>query len=357
MRRITGILPAVASLWLALPVLAAPEGPAPLAVQIVTVAHSADTRTLSLTGEIAARDTLVASFPTSGRISAMLVSRGDHVKAGTPLARIDSVQQEQALRSAEAALTTAQATAAKARDDATRQDGLLEQGATTRSARDAAADTLRAAEATVAQAQADLDRARKSLDDTVLVAPADATVTDKTAEVGQVVGAAQAVLQLALGDRYDAIFQVPESLLTHTPDTPVQVKLSPVDHPDDYVIGTPRLVSPLVDPTTGTVKVTVAMPSLPPGLRFGDAIVGSVVETDVPRVNLPWPALTATEQGPAVWIVDPATHAVSLRQVQILRYESGRIVLSSGLEDGEQVVGLGANLLYPGRVVRQAEGY
>ena len=327
-----------------------------LAVEIVTVRHSADTRQLSLTGEIAARDTLVASFPTSGRIVAVLVSRGDHVKVGTPLARIDSVQQDQALRSAEAGLAMAQASAAKARDDADRQDGLLEQGATTRSARDAAADTLRAAEASMAQAQAELDRAKKALADTVLTAPADATITDKTADVGQVVGAAQPVLQLALGDRYDAIFQVPEMLLTAVPTTPQQVMLAAVDDPKDAVPGTIRLISPLVDATTGTVKVKVAMSALPAGLRFGDAVVGTIDATGVPRIVLPWSAMSAEASGPAVWVVDPATRAVTLRPVKVLRYETSRVVLADGLKDGEEVVGLGSSLLYPNRVVRPVEG-
>ncbi|MBI1220657.1 MAG: efflux RND transporter periplasmic adaptor subunit [Rhodobacteraceae bacterium] len=358
MKRCFPVLAASFCLALAAP-LPGNAGPAPtdapLAVQIVTVAHTTDTRSLSLTGEIAPRDTLSASFPTSGRIVAMLVQRGDHVTAGTPLARIDSVQQDQSLRSAEAALATANATAAKARDDADRQDGLLEQGATTRSARDAAADTLRAAEAGVAQAEADLDRAKKAVADTVMTAPADATVTDRMAELGQVVGAAQPVMTLALGDRYDAIFAVPEVMLTTVPLTAPTVRLSPVDRPQDSVIGTPRLISPLVDATRGTVKVTVAMPSLPPGVSFGDAIVGTVQSGDTSKISLPWSAISATVDGPAVWVVDPASHAVSLRPVQVLRYESGRIVLAGGVSDGELVVGLGANLLYPGRIVRAVE--
>jgi RND family efflux transporter MFP subunit len=356
MGRSTGICLAAIALWLTALPAARAEAP-PLAVQIITVHATADTRSLSLTGEVEPRDTLSASFPTSGRIVEMAVSSGDHVKAGTTLARIDSVQQQQALRSAEAALITAKATEAKARDDANRQDGLLQQGATTRSARDTAADTLRAAEAGVAQAQADLDRARKALSDTVLRVPADATVTAKMADVGQVVGAAQPVLKLAIGDRYDAIFMVPEVLLTRMPHKPVAVRLSPVGDPGTFVTGKPRLISPLVDPTKGTVKVTVAMPSLPAGVRFGDAIVGTISETDRARIMLPWPAMSATAKGPAVWVVDPTSHKVALRQVQILRYETGKIILAGGLKDGEQVVGLGADRLYPGRVVRAAEGF
>lgn len=354
-RRARTAAAAVLVAWL-MPAQATQAGGPPLPVQIVTVHHSADLRRFTLTGEIAARHMLTASFADSGRIAALPVSEGDQVAKGAVLARLDSVQQEQALLSAKAALSSASANARKAREDADRQDGLLERGATTRSARDAAADQLRAAEAGVAQAQADLDRARKALADTVLRAPAEATVIGKMAELGQVVGAAQPVLRLALGQQYDAIFQLPEAVPATLDVHPTQVALSPVGRPDETVVGLPRLISPLVDPSQGTVKVTVGMPALPKGLHIGDPIVGTVVLRDPPRVMLPWSAITATARGPAVWVVDPGTHAVSLRQVQILRYETGRIVLSGGLKDGQQVVGRGASLLYPGRIVRGVGG-
>lgn len=354
-RRASTVAAAVLIAWLA-PGLAAQAGGPPLPVQIVTVHHSADLRRFTLTGEVAARHTLTASFADSGRIVALPVSEGDHVGKGAVLARLDSVQQEQALLSAKAALSSARANARKAREDADRQDGLLERGATTRSARDAAADQLRAAEAGVAQAQADLDRAQKALTDTVLRAPAAATVIGKMAELGQVVGAAQPVLQLALGEDYDAIFQLPEAVPATLDVHPTQVTLSPVGRPDETVVGLPRLISPLVDPSQGTVKVTVGMRALPKGMHIGDPIVGTITLRDPPRVMLPWSAITATTKGPAVWIVDPKTHAVSLHQVQILRYETGRTVLSGGLTDGQEVMGLGASLLYPGRIVRGVEG-
>jgi membrane fusion protein, multidrug efflux system len=137
---------ALAVLGVALPADAQP----PLTVDIVTATHKAEAQTFSLTGEIAAHETLSASFPTGGRISEILVNEGNRVAAGTPLARIDAVQQQQQLRAAQAGLATAQAGFRKAREDSARQDALLERGATTRSARDAAADKLRAAEANVA---------------------------------------------------------------------------------------------------------------------------------------------------------------------------------------------------------------
>ncbi len=329
----------------------ADKGAPPLGVQIVIARPGPDSRSLTLTGEILGRHMLPAGFPTAGRITALLVSQGDAVTAGEVLARVDSVQQAQALRAAEAALGSARAALVKARDDAQRQDQLLQRGATTRSARDAAADRLRAAQAGVAQAVADRDRAQRALDDTVLRAPGAGRVTARMAEVGQVVGVAQPVLELALGDRYDAIFHVPEAMLTSVPAALPPVVLAPLGRPKETFRGKVREIAPIVDARTGTVKVTVTVLNKPADVNFGDAVLGTIDHPEPARISLPWTAITATAAGPAVWIVDPASGRVALRQVEIARYESGHVILAGGLRPGDEVVGLGSQLLYPGRVV------
>lgn len=279
-----------------------------------------------------------------------MVQTGDKVEKGDVLAQVDQIQQQQALRASEAGLASAKANHQQAREDSTRQDALLERGATTRSARDTAADRLRAAEAQEAQAQAELDRARKALADTVLLAPAAATVTDRLAEPGQVVGAAQSVVELALGDGFDAEFEVPEALLTTGRHAP-QVALSALARPNIIGSGTVREVSPLVDPAKGTVKVTVTVDALPKGMGYGDPIRGVVTFQDVDRVTLPWSAMTANATGPAVWVVDPKTNTVSLQPVVVHQYISGQIVIADGVLAGAIVVTKGAQLLYPGQVV------
>ena len=256
--RCRGVLTLCAALMLAAPFAQAEE---PLPVELFTTTLSTQTLTFSLTGEVVARDTLRASFPSGGRIAQMQVEEGDHVASGAVLAQMDSVQQAQALRAAQAGLSTAQANHTQAIEDLDRQDTLLERGATTRISRDSAEDALRIAEGALTQANADLDRAQRALDDATLTAPTNATVIKRLAEPGQVVGAAQPVLELALGRQID---------------------------------------------------------------------------------------------GPAVWVVDPDTMAVSLRSITVERYETGWIILSGGLEENEQVVTRGAQLLYPGRIVRAA---
>lgn len=328
---------------------------APLSVEIVTARLALDTRELSLTGEVVARDRLSISFPVGGRIAAVLVEAGDVVAAGTPLARMESVQQEQALRAAQAGLATAQADHAQAVEDLERQNVLLERGATTRISRDSAEDALHIAEGVLAQAQAELDRAEKVLKDTVLIAPSAATITERMAEAGQVVGAAQPVMTLALGRGLDAVFDMPEAYLTLDLPSP-EVRLTPIDAPEAVIESRVREISPLVDPATGTVAVTVEIPETAPGLTYGDAVRGTITRAETPHVMLPYTAMSARADGPAVWVVDPDSMAVSLRPITVARFETGRIVVQDGLAEGTLVVTRGAHLLYPGRIVRKAEG-
>lgn len=328
---------------------------APLSVA-VTKAQSADTvRILSLTGELMAPVTLNASFPTGGRIAEMMVDDGDRVSAGDTLARIDRVQQEQALRSVEAQLAAASAEFTAARDDDTRQAELFARGATTRASRDTAADRLTAALARKAQAEAELEQARDALADTVLLAPQDATVIQRLAEPGQVVGAAQPVYELAQGEGYEAVFDVPESVLTGGSSPDSVITLSPIDRPETTVTGHVSEISPLVDAASGTVSVKVVLDQDLPGLSYGDAVRGRTKISEGVHISLPWSVISATAEGPAVWVVDPETSTVSLRQVEVRRYTSTEILLDAGVAPGEIIVRLGTQLLYPGRVVRVVE--
>lgn len=325
----------------------------PLTVEIVTAGSVVLEREISLTGEIVARNSLSVSFPSGGRIDSVEVREGDKVEAGAVLARITAIQQEQALRAARAAVSTATADRDQALEDLRRQEALLERGATTRVARDNAADQTRVLEGILAQARADLDLAEKALEDTVVTAPEAATVTARFAEPGQVVGAVQPVVELALGSAVDAVFDVPESVLTSA--THVQdVRLYPLGRPDQEFIGTVRELSPLVDPATGTVTVKVSVATKPAGIEYGDAVRGTTTESVVQSIVLPYRAMSATADGPAVWIVDPTTMTVSLQQITIDRYETGRIVIKDGIEVGAMVVAAGAQLLYPGRLVQPA---
>ena len=80
---------------------------------------------------------------------------------------------------------------------------------------------------------------------------------------------------------------------------------------------------------------------------------GERSESNQPALYIfPASALTQTDGRPAVWVVDPQSQTVSLRNVDVLRYDPASVVISQGLETGELVVTAGVQTLYPGQKVR-----
>ena len=71
-----------------------------------------------------------------------------------------------------------------------------------------------------------------------------------------------------------------------------------------------------------------------------------------PSYELPASALTRADRQPAVWIVDPASETVSLRNIEVLRFDPTRVVVAEGLDAGEIVVTLVSRLSRPGQKVR-----
>ena len=123
--------------------------PDPRPVRTVTVESQADGETVSFTGQIRAQDTVNLAFRIDGRMIERQVSLGDVIAAGHIVAKLDSQNEENSLRSAQANLASAQATLTQARLAFGRQQELLKGGWTPRAKFDDAQEALRTAEAQV----------------------------------------------------------------------------------------------------------------------------------------------------------------------------------------------------------------
>lgn len=326
----------------------------PLLVEAVRAEMEADQQILSLIGEIVAREEVGLSFPMGGRILSISVRKGDKITKGQELARLESVQQKQALLGVEAALEAAQADLFQAKEEFERQDKFLKRGATTRIQRDEAERRYRIAMANVERASAELKRAQKTLEDTFLYASAAGIVTDRLADPGEVVTGARPVLKLALGKALDAVFDAPEAMSLTDP-TNLKIGLVLLDKPETVFTGSVRKISPLVDPRKGTVEVTLGIDQPPEEASYGDAVRGIFLLVGPPRIVLPYGVLTAVDQSPAVWVIDPETQAVSLLPITIARYTDGHVIIEGGINPGDRVVTTGTQLLYPGRIIRLEE--
>ena len=276
---------------------------------------------------------------------------GDVLKAGQVVARLDPQIQDNALRSAEANLASMQAALTQARLTFGRQQQLIKDGWTTRANFDEVQQKLLSAEAQVDSAQAQVRTAREQQSYTVLSADSPGAVTATGAEPGEVVHAGQMIVQLARQGGRDAVFDVPEQLIrNHPPQDQVDIALT--NDPQVKATGRVREVSPQADAATRTFQVKVGITDPPEAMQLGDTVVGRIRLTAPPGVEVPAGALTETDGRPAVWVVDAQNHTVSLRNVEVLRYDPATVVISRGLETGEIVVTAGVQTLRPGQKVR-----
>ena len=90
-------------------------------------------------------------------------------------------------------------------------------------------------------------------------------------------------------------------------------------------------------------------------MRLGATVPGRGSLIAPAGVEVPASALMEAEGRPAVWVVDPQSKTVSLRNVEVLRHDPASIVISQGLETGEVVVTAGVQVLRPGQKVRLLE--
>jgi RND family efflux transporter MFP subunit len=330
---------------------AAPPTPEARSVRAVTVHNGAEGEIASLTGQVRPKDQVSLAFRLDGRVIERPVHVGDLIEAGQVVARLDLSTQQNALQAAEATLAATQAQLVEARLNFQRQQALLKDGWVAQAKFDGATEHLKTVQSQVVSAEARARIAHDELGYTTLSADRPGVVTAVGAEPGEVVRPGQMVVQVARQDGRDAVFDVPEELFQTTPrDPPVEVVLA--DDPKVKAAGHVREVSPQADQATRTFEVKVGLIDAPEAMRLGSTVTGRIHLAPPPGVQVPASALTEASGRPAVWVVNPQSQTVSLRNVEVARYEPAAVLISNGLQPGEVVVTAGAQSLHPGQKVR-----
>ena len=317
---------------------------------VIATPHAAG-EPVSLTGHIRARTEESLAFRLDGRMIARRIDVGQIVKPGDLVAELDPQPEQDSLRAANAAYSAAQATLHEAANNLERQRTLAAQGWSTRVQFDAAEKTFLSAKAAVDAAAAKVHSAEDQLGYTKLRADAPGAVIATGAETGEVVRAGQMIVTVAHNDGADAVFDVPASLMTRvSPDAKISIALT--DDPAVHTVGRVREVAPQADPVTRSYRVKVGLTQWPDAMRLGATITGRTLMRAPGGIELPATALTSMNNQPAVWVVDPKSHQVSLRPVEVERENSASIVVTRGLHGREIVVTAGVHALRPGQKVR-----
>jgi membrane fusion protein, multidrug efflux system len=333
---------------------------APVRPVLTQVAEPSDTVTFGpFAGTIEPRYQAQLGFQIPGRMVARDVTVGDIVKKGQRLAALDIIVSRFDLTRAEADVADARAQAENADAAEARTRRLMTGNSVAQATLDQAVAKRETARARVEQAQASLQKARDQMGYTELKAEFDGVVTQRLAEVGQVLSAGQGVVTVARPDVREAVVDIPEAYVGALPaDCIFTVALQSA--PDLTARGRVREIAPLAEAGTRSRRIRISLEKPNPAFRLGATINVALTSKVERRFLLPASALLDQDGRRSVWVVSADAKSVARRDVTVApqpgQGETGRIAITAGLQPGDRVVVAGVHALKEGQAVRLADG-
>lgn len=339
--------------------------PPPPEVRVITVQPQSLVNLIEVPGRLEAVRRAEVRARVDGIVRRRLYEEGTDVRAGQRLFSIDPREMQAQTSGAEAALARAEATAANARQDVKRYEGLVKERAVSRQDYDEAVAQLRTAEADVAQARAQLEAARLSLNYATVTAPIPGRAGRAEVTEGALVSASSATLLTTI-EQLDPIYanfsQSSSDLLAIRRDIAAgALKVPERDSvmarlvlEDGGVYRHPGKLNFLdlsIDQETGTTALRAQFPN-PDRVLLPGQFVRVRVEAGVRPEGLliPQRAVTVAPEGASVMVV--ARDTAEARPVKLGPLQGDSWAVQEGLAAGDVVIVDGLQKVRPGRPVR-----
>jgi len=270
-----------------------------------------------------------------GTITRILAEEGDDVREGQLLLYIDDTEYKHRLTQAKVALD-------QTKMKFERIKTIIAQGLVSQENYDDAKSELDAAEAAYELAALELSWCE-------VRAPFTGRIVRRQVDQGRNVSNGTALFSVADMRRLLARVHVPAREFRKI-QTEQPVKLT-VDSTGDELVGRIDLVSPIVDPRTGTIKVTVEITDYPPSTRPGNfAEVSIVTDTHRDVLVVPNLAVLTDKDQRVVYVADGET---ARRTVVETGYEDDKMTeIVAGVDPGTPVVVQGQRSLADGQPIR-----
>ncbi len=312
---------------------------APVAVAVETASRGPISSYYSATASLDPNKQADVLARVAGVVTSIRAEEGDRVSKGADLLRIE--EREFQLR-----LAQAEAEAAKQKTKYERLDRMFKENLIS-------ADEFETTTNDFAAAEASRDLAKLELSYTRVVAPFDGRVTQRFVDPGQTVSNGTALFSLVDVSRLLARVHVPAREFREIQTD--QTVLLKVDSTDQRLSGRIQLVSPVVDPTSGTIKVTVEIDEYPGMIRPGDfAEVLIVTDRHENAVLVPKTSVV-TDKGDRIVYVAAADSTAERRLVTVGFEDEEHAEILTGLTEGEPVVVQGQRSLREGAPIKIME--
>jgi membrane fusion protein (multidrug efflux system) len=308
-------------------------------VEVAAVTRQSVASYIQTNGSLEAENDVEILARAQGPIVELLTEEGRRVRKGQVMARIDPKETQAQVKIAQVALREAERVYRRAEE--TFKEQLISQADF-----DAALAAKESAEATL------LDR-QVQLDYTEIKAPFSAVVVDRAIKLGDTVSPNQILFRISDFDPLLCKIQVPEKELPRLHEGQ-PAYLTVEAWPEERFPARVLRLSPVVDATSGTVRVTLEVEGqgkLRPGMF---ASVYLEVDRHENALTIPKSSLSLESLGDTVYVV---SGDVAARRAIELGYEEADIVeVASGLEESDRVIVVGQDGLSDGTPVRILEG-
>jgi len=336
--------------------------------QVVSPESSLGARRISAVIEAGTSTTL--AFPIGGTVVKISVELGDTVSKGQELARIDPTPFEIALRSADAQQSAARSSLLAAREQYRRIKTLYDRGIVPEVELDNQRAALKNAESSLEVAQAQRVKAQDDLRRTIIMAPFNGKISEKSVMAFQEVGAGEPVLKMIGQDGLKARALVPEALVRSLrTGSPVSVGFATLQ--GERINGAVAEIGAQAE-AGNAYPVLISLDraqSTDKGIMVGAAAnveFASGGGDESPVFLVPFSALAmndiprlAADKGTGgrapLFVFLPEQSIVSLRLVEVRDFSGNMLTVTSGLSEGDEVVVAGASFLKDGMTVRRWE--
>ncbi len=320
-------------------------------VRIAVVGDAVRGHALTYSGVVRPRVESAIGFRVAGKIVERFVNVGDRVEVDQVIALLDDADLQLAANSAKAAVASARSRCKVASDNLERGKALLPKAIISQAAYDTRRNEMDAAVSALDSAEAQLHQATNAVGYATLKADNAGIVTAVMGEPGQVVSAGQTVITLAHSGETEIAVSVPEQDAGYL-TLGQQAKVTLWAGPHVSLEGHIREIAGQADSASRTYAVRIAV-SGSEIVRLGmTASVALRMDDEAAGVVVPLTALTESEGGPAVFVVDPTNEAVREASVSVGGMDEDGVRIADGLHAGEVVVTAGVQFLRNGMRVR-----